>query len=100
MERSTPGVAPRAAKVVPLQSASLGGGHAHWRAVANSLALADEAAATGDYINALSWLHMLDAIGEELPASYLAKRRAWAEQLTRSTTPCSAISRSRPDAGD
>jgi hypothetical protein len=49
----------------------------HRRAVASTLEQADEAAATGDYHGALSWLGLLEAIGDELPQDYRTKRRAW-----------------------
>lgn len=56
-------------------------GTAHDAAVANSLALADEAARAGDYRGALSWLGVIEAIGERLPAGYHAKRTAWSASL-------------------
>lgn len=50
----------------------------HERAVANTLRLADRAAADGEYVEALAWLDTLDAIGTRLPAAYAAKRPVWA----------------------
>lgn len=52
----------------------------HERAVANTLGLADHAAANGDYAEALAWLDTLDSIGDRLPALYAAKRAAWAHE--------------------
>ncbi len=49
----------------------------HQRAVANTLAWADEAAQSGRYSDALSWLSTVESIGEVLPDEYLAKRSAW-----------------------
>jgi hypothetical protein len=31
----------------------------------------------GDYRDALGWLQVLEAVGEELPIEYRAKRQAW-----------------------
>ncbi len=52
-------------------------GEHHRSAVANTLRFADDAAATGDYHDALAWLATLEAIGELMPAEYRAKQRAW-----------------------
>jgi len=52
----------------------------HAQAVSNSLRLADEAAARGDYLDALSWLYALEAIGERLPVEYQRKHTAWWER--------------------
>jgi len=49
----------------------------HRAAVAGSLRFATASAARGDYRDALGWLRVLEAVGEELPVDYLAKRRAW-----------------------
>jgi hypothetical protein len=49
----------------------------HQAAVARTLAWADEAAARGDFADALAWLNTLTAIGEPLPARYLLKREDW-----------------------
>ncbi|MGN6372341.1 MAG: hypothetical protein ACTHM1_05040 [Solirubrobacteraceae bacterium] len=53
----------------------------HTRAVANSLRLATEAAARGDYVEALAWVDTVRAIGEELPHELQASRSAWLEHL-------------------
>ncbi len=87
MQQGAPCVPSSAAGVAWLPGASLNAESAHSAAVANSLALADEAAAVGDYVNALRWLHMLEAIGEPLPGGYLAKRRAWASQVIQGDPP-------------
>jgi GAF domain len=50
----------------------------HERAVANTLSWADQAAAYGEYAEALAWLATLDAIGAQLPEVYAAKRPVWA----------------------
>ena len=39
-------------------------------AVARSLQWADEAAERGDHSDALAWLHVIEAIGDELPDTY------------------------------
>ena len=49
----------------------------HPVAVARSLRWADEAANRGDHSDALAWLHVIEAIGDELPESYQAKRQVW-----------------------
>ncbi len=49
----------------------------HRAAVGRTLSWADEAASGGDYGDALAWLGVLDAIGEDLPAEYGSKRLAW-----------------------
>lgn len=41
------------------------------------MSLADEAAAQGDYADALAWLDTLGAIGDRLPEMYAAKRSVW-----------------------
>ena len=46
-------------------------------AVARSLQWADEAATRGDHSDALAWLHVIEAIGDELPETYQTKRQAW-----------------------
>lgn len=53
----------------------------HAAAIASTLRQADEAAAGGDYEDALSWLGLLETIGDELPADYQAKRQAWHSAL-------------------
>jgi hypothetical protein len=49
----------------------------HPVAVARSLQWADEAAKRGEHSDALAWLHVIEAIGDELPETYQAKRQAW-----------------------
>lgn len=49
----------------------------HERAVANTLSWADQAAAIGEFDEALAWLATLDAIGDPLPEVYAAKRPVW-----------------------
>lgn len=49
----------------------------HLGAVAGSLRFASESAARGDHRDALGWLNVLEAVGEVLPAEYVAKRGAW-----------------------
>jgi hypothetical protein len=49
----------------------------HLVAVAGSLRSANESAARGDYRDALGWLAVLEAVGEELPTAYIAKRQLW-----------------------
>ena len=49
----------------------------HVVAVARSLQWADEAAERGDHSDALAWLHVIEAIGDELPETYETKRQAW-----------------------
>jgi hypothetical protein len=55
----------------------------HGSAVNMSLAWAQNSADRGDYADALAWIRVLDAIGERIPPSYEAKRRAWDGQLAR-----------------
>ncbi len=49
----------------------------HERAVAQTLIWADEAAAHGDYADALAWLYTLEVTGHERSDAYGAMRRAW-----------------------
>ena len=49
----------------------------HAVAVARTLQWADEAAGRGDHSDALAWLHVIEAIGDELPETYRTKRHAW-----------------------
>ncbi len=53
----------------------------HRAAVASSTASAHECAARGDYADALSWIAVLDAIGE-LPPELKASRPAWHHVLS------------------
>jgi hypothetical protein len=52
----------------------------HERAVENTLREADQAAACGDYEGALSWLGLVEAIGDDLPHTYKLKRATWTAQ--------------------
>jgi hypothetical protein len=49
----------------------------HLAAVARSFGWAEEAAARGDYADALSWVGVVEAIGDVIPIEYQTKRRAW-----------------------
>jgi hypothetical protein len=49
----------------------------HLAAVARSFGWAEEAAARGDYADALSWVGVVEAIGDLIPIEYQTKRRAW-----------------------
>jgi hypothetical protein len=60
---------------------------AHRVAVANTLSWAEESAARGDYVNALAWLSVLDAIGETLQESYEIKRLDWRRALVEQSMP-------------
>jgi len=53
----------------------------HRAAVRRSLGWAQESADRGDYADALGWIGVLEAIGEQLPPGYQAKRQAWDDQL-------------------
>jgi len=53
----------------------------HLAAVRRSLRWAQESADRGDYADALGWIGVLEAIGEQLPPGYQAKRQAWGDQL-------------------
>ncbi len=56
----------------------------HLAAVANSLGWADAAAEQGDFAQALDWIRMLEAIGQEITGGYSAKRQAWLAALAAS----------------
>jgi hypothetical protein len=53
----------------------------HGVAVKNSLGWAQDCADLGDYIHALGWIRVLEAIGEEIPAAYQTKRQLWNDRL-------------------
>jgi hypothetical protein len=53
----------------------------HLAAVARSFAWAEEAAARGKYADALSWVAVVEAIGDLIPVEYQTKRRAWLSAL-------------------
>lgn len=52
-------------------------GDRHRVAVARTLAWADEAAARGEYGEALAWLETVEAVDSDLPQPYVVKRAAW-----------------------
>jgi hypothetical protein len=58
----------------------------HLAAVRRSLGRAQESADRGDYADALGWIRVLEAIGEQIPPGYHAKRRAWDAQLAAKHT--------------
>lgn len=49
--------------------------------MANTLALADQAAELGEFGEALAWLETLEAIGAQLPRRYAARRGVWARAV-------------------
>jgi hypothetical protein len=49
----------------------------HAAAVASTLRFAVDAAAGGDYADALAWLATVEAIGDVLPQEYEARRATW-----------------------
>lgn len=49
----------------------------HRLAVARTLDWADQAAARGEYGEALAWLETVEAVDFELPQPYVVKRAAW-----------------------
>jgi hypothetical protein len=53
----------------------------HRAAVRRSLGWAQESADRADHGDALAWIRMLEAIGEQLSLGYQAKRQAWGDQL-------------------
>lgn len=55
----------------------------HLAAVARSLGWAEQAAARGDYADALSWIAVVEAIGDLIPIEYETKRQAWLIALAR-----------------
>lgn len=55
----------------------------HQAAVASTLHWADEAAERQDHGDALAWLDALEAIGDELPSVYEARRHEWSARLAR-----------------
>jgi hypothetical protein len=58
----------------------------HEAAVARSLAYADAAAQSGDFLEALAWLEVLDRLGDDVPKQYLVKQRAWRATLGHTGT--------------
>jgi hypothetical protein len=55
----------------------------HLAAVARSFGWAEEAAARGDYADALSWIQVVEAIGDLIPIEYQTKRRTWLSALDK-----------------
>ena len=53
----------------------------HRAAVARSFGWAEQAAARGDYADALSWVGVVEAIGDLIPIEYQTKRQAWVSAL-------------------
>jgi hypothetical protein len=58
--------------------------------VTRTFGCAEEAAARGDYADALSWVGAVEAIGDLIPIAYQPKRQAWLTGL--------AAKRARNDA--
>lgn len=69
----------------------------HRTAVRRSLGWAQESADRGDYADALGWIRVLEAIGEEIPPGYRARRRAWELELVAHPTAVELV-RSEPPA--
>lgn len=55
----------------------------HAAAVARSLGWADEAAERADWGDALGWIEVVEACGDELPDEFRAKRDRWAQALSQ-----------------
>jgi hypothetical protein len=53
------------------------GAERHQRAVANTLGLAREAAAKGDFAGALEWLGVVEIVDGALPAGWELTRASW-----------------------
>jgi len=56
----------------------------HLAAVARSFGWAEQAAARGDFAEALSWVQVVEAIGDLIPIDYQTKRRTWLSALAES----------------
>jgi hypothetical protein len=56
----------------------------HRVAVAQSLIWAQESATRGDYLTALGWIQVIEAIGDQLPHDFEVKRVAWVAALAES----------------
>jgi hypothetical protein len=63
------------------RAASVSAHDRHLAAVARTFGYAEEAAARGDYADALSWVQVVQAIGDLIPIEYQTKRRAWLSAL-------------------
>jgi hypothetical protein len=82
--RHAPGARCRSAAglLVPTPRGAQANAHdRHLAAVARSFGWAEEAAARGDYADALSWVAVVEAIGDLIPIEYQTKRRAWLTAL-------------------
>jgi hypothetical protein len=53
----------------------------HLAAVRRSLGWAQDSADRGDYADALGWIGVVEAIGDQLPAAIELKRHAWCRSL-------------------
>jgi hypothetical protein len=65
----------------PPRPAGLSAADRHTMAVRGSLGYAQDSADRGDYADALGWIGVLEAIGEQLPAVYQTRRQAWGRAL-------------------
>jgi hypothetical protein len=63
------------------REASVSAHDRHLAAVARTFGWAEEAAGRGDYADALSWVQVVQAIGDLIPMEYQTKRRAWLSAL-------------------
>jgi len=63
----------------------------HRQAVANTLRWADEAAERGDPADALMWVGVIRAIGDELPAAYERKCTQWKLALSQAQATAPAL---------
>jgi hypothetical protein len=52
----------------------------HERAVAQSLGFAQDAAANGDFVNALEWLRVVETVDGGLPEAWESTRAAWVDR--------------------
>lgn len=62
----------------------------HSAAVARTLSWADDAAARGEYRDALAWLETVEAVDTDLPQPYAIKRAAW-RRLAEDSAPRSGL---------
>ena len=47
----------------------------------SSLGFADDAAANGDYVEAIAWVNVVEGVGYALPDAYRTKRDHWQTQV-------------------
>lgn len=59
----------------------------HRRAVATTLGLAQEAAASGDFDGALKWLVVVELVDDELPADWQDTRDVWRRRQAAAQAP-------------